>query len=113
MLSQLFQTFNLGSGVGVSVLQLLETFGKVTGMSVPYEIKPRRDGDICSMYSNGERARLELGWIPSYTLEQMCEYSMSKEILFFFLPPSLFGERLDVVPYSCVTFSLFTFFLLN
>ena len=60
-------------------------------MSVPYEIKPRRDGDICSMYSNGERARLELGWIPSHNLEQMCEYSLSKEILFF--PPYLIGER--------------------
>lgn len=68
-----YRTFNLGSGVGVSVIQLVQTFGKVTGMTVAYELKPRREGDICAMYSNGERAKTELGWTPCFTLEQMCE----------------------------------------
>ena len=73
MLILVLQTFNLGSGVGVSVLQLLQTFGKVTGMPVAYEIQPRREGDIYAMYSNGERAQRELGWTPKFTLEQMCK----------------------------------------
>lgn len=68
-----YRTYNLGSGVGVSVIQLLQTFGKVTGKKVAYELKPRREGDICAMYSNGERAKQELGWTPCFTLEQMCE----------------------------------------
>ncbi|KAI9562813.1 hypothetical protein GHT06_010268 [Daphnia sinensis] len=68
-----YRTFNLGSGVGVSVIQLVETFGKVTGTTVTYELKPRREGDISAMYSNGERAKTELGWTPRFTLEQMCE----------------------------------------
>ncbi len=70
----LLQTYNLGSGVGVSVIQLVQTFGKVTSTKVPYELKPRREGDICAMYSNGERAKQELGWIPRFTLEQMCKF---------------------------------------
>lgn len=68
-----YRTFNLGSGVGVSVLQLVATFGKITGTTVPYEIKPRREGDICAMYANGTRAKNELGWEPRYNLEKMCE----------------------------------------
>lgn len=58
----------------MSVIQLLQTFGKVTGKKVAYELKPRREGDICAMYSNGERAKQELGWTPSFTLEQMCKF---------------------------------------
>ena len=57
----------------MSVIQLLDVFGKVTGTTLRYEIKPRRDGDICAMYANGERARDELGWAPKYSLEQMCK----------------------------------------
>jgi len=68
-----YRTYNLGSGVGVSVLELLRTFEKTTGKQVAHEIKPRRDGDICSMYSNGTRACEELGWTTRFTLEQMCE----------------------------------------
>jgi len=68
-----YRTFNLGSGVGVSVLQLVKAFGEVTGTVVPYEIKPRREGDICAMYANGTRAKNELGWVPRYNLEQMCK----------------------------------------
>jgi len=67
------QTYNLGSGVGVSVLQLLRIFEKTTGTTVPYEMKPRREGDIISIYSDGTRAKQELGWTTRYSLEQMCE----------------------------------------
>ena len=80
------QTYNLGSGVGVSVLQLLRIFEKTTGTTVPYEMKPRREGDIISIYSDGTRAKQELGWTTRYSLEQMCKCSGSP----IFSPKSVF-----------------------
>ncbi|PSN44463.1 UDP-glucose 4-epimerase [Blattella germanica] len=68
-----FQTYNLGTGEGVSVLQLLRTFEAVTKTMVPFEIQARRTGDIVSMYANTTLAEHELGWKAKYTLEQMCE----------------------------------------
>ncbi|XP_049831919.1 UDP-glucose 4-epimerase-like isoform X1 [Schistocerca gregaria] len=68
----LFQTYNLGTGQGVSVLQLLKTFEAVTSTVVPYEIRERRTGDIVSMYANANLAEKELGWKTKYNLEQMC-----------------------------------------
>lgn len=70
--------------MGVSVLELVHTFGKVTGKTVSYELKPRREGDISSMYSNGERAKQELGWTPRFTLDQMCKCIFRTEEVFFF-----------------------------
>ncbi len=83
--------------MGVSVIQLVQTFGKVTGMTVAYELKPRREGDICAMYSNGERAKTELGWTPRFTLEQMCKcdykigrtLAISHFVLLVFILPSI------------------------
>ncbi|KAG7199147.1 hypothetical protein KM043_018036 [Ampulex compressa] len=65
--------YNLGTGKGVSVLELIKTFEKVTGKSVPYIIKNRREGDIVSMYANTDLAEKELGWKTKYSVEQMCE----------------------------------------
>ncbi|KAJ9577655.1 hypothetical protein L9F63_005735, partial [Diploptera punctata] len=67
------KTYNLGTGEGVSVLQLLRTFEAVTKTMVPFEIQARRTGDIVSMYANTSLAERELGWKSKYTLEQMCE----------------------------------------
>jgi len=67
------QTYNLGTGEGVSVLQLLRTFEAVTKTMVPFEIQDRRTGDIVSMYANTSLAERELGWKAKYTLEQMCK----------------------------------------
>lgn len=66
--------YNLGTGKGVSVLQLLRTFEAVTGTKVPFNVEARRDGDIVSMFANTSLALQELGWESKYSLEQMCEY---------------------------------------
>lgn len=67
------KTYNLGTGRGVSVLELVKTFEKVTGTKVPYVIENRREGDIVSMYANASLAREELGWTAKYDVEQMCK----------------------------------------
>lgn len=67
------RTYNLGTGEGISVLQLLRTFEAVTKTMVPFEIQARRTGDIVSMYANTSLAERELGWKSKYSLENMCE----------------------------------------
>ncbi|RZF44948.1 hypothetical protein LSTR_LSTR001909 [Laodelphax striatellus] len=67
------QAYNLGTGRGVSVLELVKTFETVTKTKVPYNIEDRREGDIVSMYANTELAEKELEWKAKYTIEQMCE----------------------------------------
>ena len=66
--------YNLGTGSGVSVLELVKTFEKATGTCVPYVIKDRREGDIVSMYANTSLAEKELGWKAKHSVEQMCKY---------------------------------------
>ena len=70
----MFQVFNLGTGKGVSVLQLLKTFEKVTNTVIPYKIAERREGDISVMFANPDLADKELGWRAQHTLEEMCTY---------------------------------------
>lgn len=65
--------YNLGTGKGVSVLELIKTFEHVTGTTIPYVIKDRREGDIVSMYANTDLAEKELGWRTKYNVEQMCK----------------------------------------
>ncbi len=64
--------FNLGTGHGVSVLELIDAFEKSSGKDIPYKIVSRRDGDIPECYSNAEKAERELGWKAIKTLDQMC-----------------------------------------
>ena len=64
--------FNLGTGKGYSVLDVVHAYEKVNGIAIPYEIKARRAGDVASCYSNPEKARRILGWKAHYTLEDMC-----------------------------------------
>ena len=67
--------YNLGTGIGYSVIDIVNTFEKVTGQKVPYKIVERRAGDIAEFYANAEKAKNELGWIAEKTLEDMCRDS--------------------------------------
>ncbi|MBC5862425.1 UDP-glucose 4-epimerase GalE [Flavobacterium turcicum] len=64
------ETFNLGTGTGSSVLEVIETFEKVSGKQLPYKIVGRREGDITSAYASTERANEVLGWKAQSTLEE-------------------------------------------
>ena len=64
--------YNLGTGNGYSVLDVVETFKRVNGVDVPYKIAPRRPGDIATCYANADKAYRELGWKAERNLEDMC-----------------------------------------
>lgn len=67
--------YNLGTGHGYSVLDVVKAFEKVNGLKVPYSIKPRRPGDIATCYCNPAKAKVELGWEAKYGIEEMCRDS--------------------------------------
>ena len=64
--------YNLGTGKGYSVLDMVKAFEKATGKKVPYKIAPRRAGDIATCYADPKKAFEELGWKAEKTLEDMC-----------------------------------------
>ncbi len=64
--------YNLGTGNGYSVLQVIASFEKACGRPLPKVITGRRDGDIASSYANADKALRELGWRAEYTLDDMC-----------------------------------------
>jgi UDP-glucose 4-epimerase len=66
------QTFNLGTGRGYSVLEMVAAFERASGKKVPYKIVPRRAGDIAACYANPELARSELDWHAQYDIDEMC-----------------------------------------
>jgi UDP-glucose 4-epimerase len=66
-----FSIYNLGTGAGVSVLEAIQAFEKVSGQKLNYKIGPRRTGDVVQIYSNSEKAKKELGWIPKYNIDDM------------------------------------------
>ena len=67
--------YNLGTGTGYSVLDMVKAFEKTTGKEVPYKIVERRPGDIATCYAETTKAREELGWVAEKTLEDMCKDS--------------------------------------
>ena len=67
--------YNLGTGKGYSVLDMVKAFEKATGKKVPYKIAPRREGDIATCYADPKKAKEELGWSAEKTLEDMCKDS--------------------------------------
>ena len=67
--------YNLGTGKGYSVLDIVKNFEAATGVKIPYVIKPRRAGDIATCYSNADKAKRELGWEAQYDIKEMCEDS--------------------------------------
>lgn len=64
--------YNLGTGKGTSVLELIKAFGDAAGKDIPYEIVPRRPGDIASCYASPTKAEAELGWNATLSIEQAC-----------------------------------------
>lgn len=63
--------YNLGTGNGVSVLEMVQAFTRVTGQPVPHHFAPRRDGDLPAFWADAEKARAELGWEAQHSLEDM------------------------------------------
>jgi UDP-glucose 4-epimerase len=68
-----WHAINLGTGRGYSVLEILRAFEKACGHTVPYEVKPRRPGDVASCYANPAKAAAVLGWRATRGIEEMCE----------------------------------------
>ena len=64
--------YNLGTGTGYSVLDIVKNFEAATGVKIPYVIKPRRAGDIATCYSNAAKAEKELGWKAQFGIKEMC-----------------------------------------
>lgn len=67
--------YNLGTGHGYSVLDIVKAFEKASGVKIPYEITARRPGDIATCYADASKAKAELGWEAQYGIEEMCEDS--------------------------------------
>ena len=65
------EVFNLGSGNGVSVLEAIHAFEKVSGIKLKYELGPRRPGDVIAVYANNDLAKELLGWNPKFSLDEM------------------------------------------
>jgi len=67
----LCEVFNLGTGKGVTVLEAIRSFEKVSGVKLNYEIGPRRSGDVIAIYANNDLARTKLKWEPQFSLDEM------------------------------------------
>ena len=67
-----YEVYNLGTGRGYSVLEMLKTFEKVNGVSISYEIGSRRQGDVASCFASPRKASKELGWEAQLGLDKMC-----------------------------------------
>ena len=67
--------YNLGTGTGYSVLDVVKNFEAATGVKIPYAIKDRRPGDIAACYADASKAKAELGWEAQYGIKEMCEDS--------------------------------------
>ncbi|MCH3967631.1 MAG: UDP-glucose 4-epimerase GalE [Atopobiaceae bacterium] len=69
------EIFNLGTGKGSSVLEVIKAFSKACGKDLPYKIEPRRAGDIAENYGNCDKAAREMGWHARYDIDDMCRDS--------------------------------------
>jgi UDP-glucose 4-epimerase len=65
------EVFNVGIGQGVSVLELIEAFDRATGRKLDFAIGPRREGDVSSIYADYTKAKLRLGWVPKYDVNEI------------------------------------------
>lgn len=74
------EVFNLGTGNGVTVLETIQAFEKVSGVKLNYEIGPRRAGDVVAIYANNDKARTKLGWNPNRPLEEMLQTAWEWEL---------------------------------
>jgi UDP-glucose 4-epimerase len=69
----LCEVYNLGTGNGVTVLEAIRSFEKITGIKLNYEIGPRRPGDVIAIYANNDLAKQKLGWQPKFSLDEMMQ----------------------------------------
>src|SRR6185436_7159846 len=67
----LCEVFNLGTGNGVTVLEAIQSFERISGVKLNYEIGPRRPGDVIAIYANNDLAKSQLGWNPKNSLDEM------------------------------------------
>ena len=74
------EVFNLGTGNGYTVLEVIKTFERVNEISLNYKISKRRTGDVISIFANNEKAKSILGWIPKYNLEDMMNTAWKWEL---------------------------------
>ena len=74
------EVFNLGTGEGITVLEAIKAFEKVSGIKLNYSIGPRRPGDIVAIYANNELAKKALGWNPQFSLEDMMATAWNWEL---------------------------------
>lgn len=74
------EVFNLGTGNGVTVLEAIKAFEKISGQKLNYEIGPRRSGDIIAIYANNDKAKSKLGWSPDRSLEEMLDTAWRWEL---------------------------------
>ena len=75
-----YALFNLGSGNGFSVLEVIREFEEVTGVKLNYQISARRPGDVIAIYANNDKAKMELGWSPVFTLKEMMRTAWEWEL---------------------------------
>ena len=71
--------YNLGTGKGVTVLEIVKTFEEVTGKKIPYELVDRRPGDVASCYASSALAEKELGFKAEKSLADMCKYPQENQ----------------------------------
>lgn len=69
------EIFNLATGIGYSVLEMIKAFEKASGRKIPYKIEQRREGDIAECFASAKKAKDKLGWVCENGLEEMCEDS--------------------------------------
>jgi len=74
------EIFNLGTGDGYTVLEVIKAFEKVSGVKLNYTIGPRRAGDVVAIYANNSKAKNELGWITKYGIEEMMDTAWKWEL---------------------------------
>ena len=70
------EIFNLGTGNGISVLEMVEAYKKASGKDIPYNIAPRRDGDLPAYWAEPKKANELLGWSANYTIDDICRDSL-------------------------------------
>jgi len=68
-----FEVINIGNGKGTTVLELVRSFERASGISIKYELSPRRDGDLPAFWANTSRAFEKLAWKPQFTIDHMCK----------------------------------------
>jgi UDP-glucose 4-epimerase len=74
------EQFNIGTGVGYSVLDIVKAYESATGIKINYKIAPRRPGDIDECYANPDKAYNVLGWSAEYNIEDMCRDSYNWQL---------------------------------